>query len=166
MTIVVIHPPKKSETCPIEPAIDYQLLPIGGSNLLLPQLTLLRLWNTDGTRFENRIAYGGCRAFQSESTFLPAADQPLKALPRRRVWPRTTRCRRKPRCRCCRRERFCRLSLRSKIDGQNCRGRGGRAVAASWRWYWPAAMQSARDRVTASSAIGTSTVVYRERVRV
>jgi hypothetical protein len=40
---------------------------MAGSQLLLPQLTLLKLWDNDGSRYENRTTYSACRAFQSES---------------------------------------------------------------------------------------------------
>lgn len=73
MTIVVPQPPLKSETCRIETTIEYQTFQIGSSRLLLPQLTLLKVWDTDGTRAENQSAYASCRAFQSESVFRPEA---------------------------------------------------------------------------------------------
>lgn len=77
MTIVVPQPPLESKTCRIETTIDYQRFQIGSSHLLLPQLTLLKLWDADGTRNENRIAYADCRAFQSESVFRPDVDLPV-----------------------------------------------------------------------------------------
>lgn len=69
LTIVVPKPPPHAETCRIETEIEYQPVSIGGAPLVLPQTTLLKLWDTDGSRYENRIAYQGCRAFQSESVF-------------------------------------------------------------------------------------------------
>ena len=71
MTIIVPQPPVKSQMCRIETTIEYQPFQIGGARLLLPQLTLLKVWDTDGTRSENRSAYASCRAFQSESVFRP-----------------------------------------------------------------------------------------------
>ena len=67
MTIVVPQTLPRSETCRIETSIDYHRVPIGGSQLLLSELTLLKLWDSDGSRYENRTTYGTCRAFQSES---------------------------------------------------------------------------------------------------
>jgi len=67
MTIVVAQPPAKSGTCRIETAIEYE-------PTLLPQLTVLKLWDNDGARHENRIEYNGCRTFQNESVFRPDAD--------------------------------------------------------------------------------------------
>jgi hypothetical protein len=77
MTIVVPRPPVQSETCRVETTIDYQRVRIGGSRLLLPQLTMLKLWDADGARYENRIEYAACRAFQSESVFRAEMDPPL-----------------------------------------------------------------------------------------
>jgi hypothetical protein len=74
MTIVVPKPPLKSDTCRVETAIDYQRVQIGGSPLLLPELTLLKLWEPDGMRYENRTEYAACRAFQSESVFRPESE--------------------------------------------------------------------------------------------
>ncbi|SPF42599.1 conserved hypothetical protein [Candidatus Sulfopaludibacter sp. SbA4] len=74
MTIAVPKPPKESETCRIETTIDYQRVPIDGAPLLLPQSTVLKLWEPDGARYENRIAYAGCRAFRSESVFRPEVE--------------------------------------------------------------------------------------------
>jgi len=71
MTIIAPRPPRKSDTCRIETEIRYQRVPISGSALLMPQATLLRLWDSDGVRHENRVEYGACRAFQSESVFRP-----------------------------------------------------------------------------------------------
>jgi hypothetical protein len=67
MTIVVPHTPARSETCRIDTDIEYRRVPMAGSQLLLPQLTLLKLWDNDGSRYENRTTYSACRAFQSES---------------------------------------------------------------------------------------------------
>jgi hypothetical protein len=74
MTIAVPQTPPRSETCRIETSIDYHRVPIGGSQLLLPQLTLLKLWDSDGSRYENRSTYGACRAFQSESVLRTDLD--------------------------------------------------------------------------------------------
>jgi hypothetical protein len=71
MTIVAPRPPRKSDTCRIETEIQYQRVPIRGTPLLMPQTTLLQLWDTDGVRHENRVEYGACREFQSESVFRP-----------------------------------------------------------------------------------------------
>jgi hypothetical protein len=76
LTIVVPRLPKQTETCRVETTIDYQRVPIGSFALLLPQLTLLELWSADGSRFENRTEYEGCRAFQSESAFRPEIEEP------------------------------------------------------------------------------------------
>ncbi len=76
MTIVVSRPPRESETCHAETTIDYQRVQIGDSRLPLPQATTLELWDTDGMRYENRIQYTSCRAFQSESVFRPETDAP------------------------------------------------------------------------------------------
>jgi hypothetical protein len=67
MTIVAPHTPARSETCRIDTDIEYHSVPIAGSQLLLPQLTLLKLWDSNGSRYENRTTYSACRAFQSES---------------------------------------------------------------------------------------------------
>ncbi|MGH9573491.1 MAG: hypothetical protein ACRD40_08175, partial [Candidatus Acidiferrales bacterium] len=77
MTIIVPQPPAKSQMCRIETTIEYQPFQIGGSRLLLPQLTLLKVWDTDGARSENRSAYASCRAFQSESVFRPEMAPPV-----------------------------------------------------------------------------------------
>lgn len=74
MTIAVPQTPPRSETCRIETSIDYHRVPISGSQLLLPQLTLLKLWDSDGSRYENRTTYGACRAFQSESVLRTDVD--------------------------------------------------------------------------------------------
>jgi hypothetical protein len=74
LTIVVAKPLERAETCRIETSIDYQPVSISGGPLDLPQSTLLKLWDADGSRYENRIAYAGCRAFQSESVFRPQVD--------------------------------------------------------------------------------------------
>jgi hypothetical protein len=74
ITIVVPQTPPRAETCRIETSIDYHRIPIAGSQLLLPQLTLLKLWDHDGSRYENRTTYGACRAFQSESVLRTDVD--------------------------------------------------------------------------------------------
>ncbi len=79
MTIVVPQTPPRSETCRIGTSIDYQRVPIAGSQLLLPQLTLLKLRDSDGSRYENRTTYGTCWAFQSESVLRTDIDPGLAA---------------------------------------------------------------------------------------
>ncbi|HEX8984527.1 MAG TPA: hypothetical protein VF767_03820 [Bryobacteraceae bacterium] len=75
LTIVVPQPPPESQTCRVETAIDYRRVQIRGSWLLLPELTLLKLWDADGSRYENRTTYGACRAFESETVFRPELDE-------------------------------------------------------------------------------------------
>jgi hypothetical protein len=84
LSIVVPKPPPHAETCRIETEIDYQPVRIGGAPLVLPQSTQLKLWDADGSRYENQIGYESCRAFQSESVFRPevegaAGDAPAAA---------------------------------------------------------------------------------------
>jgi len=79
MTIVVPHTPPRSETCRIDTDIEYHRVPIAGSQLLLPQLTLLKLWDSNGSRYENRTTYSACRAFQSESV-LRTDSEPSTAI--------------------------------------------------------------------------------------
>jgi hypothetical protein len=74
MTIEVPNPPRESETCRIETTIDYRRARIGRSEFLLPQLTVLKLWDADAERHENRIEYASCREFQSESVFRTDVD--------------------------------------------------------------------------------------------
>jgi len=69
MTIEVPHPPQESETCRIETTIDYRQARIGGSDFLLPQLTVLKLWDVEVHRYENQIEYSSCREFRSETVF-------------------------------------------------------------------------------------------------
>ncbi|MGD0365561.1 MAG: hypothetical protein ABSC93_32155 [Bryobacteraceae bacterium] len=69
LTIEVPHPPKESGTCRVETTIGYQRAGMGGSEFLLPELTVLKLWDMDGRRLENRIEYSACREFQAESVF-------------------------------------------------------------------------------------------------
>jgi hypothetical protein len=74
MTIEVPHPPSGSQTCRIETTIDYRRARIGRSDFLLPQLTVLKVWDADAERHENRIEYASCREFQSESVFRTDLD--------------------------------------------------------------------------------------------
>ncbi len=74
LTIVVPDPPVHTGTCRIETEIGYRPAMIGAAQLQLPQSTLLKLWDADGSRDENHIDYAGCRAFQSESVFRPAVE--------------------------------------------------------------------------------------------
>jgi hypothetical protein len=74
MTITVPNPPRGSQTCRIETTIDYRRARIGRFDFLLPQLTVLKLSDTDGERHENRIEYTACREFQSESVFRTDLD--------------------------------------------------------------------------------------------
>jgi hypothetical protein len=74
MTIEAPDPPRASDTCRVETAIDYRRGQISGSEFLLPLMTVVTLWGTEGTRFENRIEYAGCRKFQSESVFRTEMD--------------------------------------------------------------------------------------------
>jgi hypothetical protein len=74
MTILVTQTPARSKTCRIDTDIEYRRVAIAGSPLLLPQLTLLKLWDSDGSRYENRTTYGTCRAFQSESVLRTDAE--------------------------------------------------------------------------------------------
>lgn len=69
MTIEVPNPPRESQICRIETTIDYQRARIGRSDFLLPQLTVLKMWDMEGERHENRIEYATCHEFQSESVF-------------------------------------------------------------------------------------------------
>ncbi len=76
MTIDVPHPPRESETCRIETTIDYRQARIGDSDFLLPQLTVVKLWDVEVQRYENEIEYASCREFRSETVFRtgPEAD--------------------------------------------------------------------------------------------
>jgi hypothetical protein len=88
LTIVVPDPPFRSETCRVETEIDYQSVQIGSSRLLLPELTLLKLWDTDGSRYESRTTYGACRTFESSRSFALMCNN-LQAILRLRA-PRRT----------------------------------------------------------------------------
>ena len=83
LTIVVPQPPAHAETCRVETQIDYAPVAIAGAPLLLPQSTLLKLWDADGSRYENHIGYAACRAFESQSVFRPetGADAAPPAAP-------------------------------------------------------------------------------------
>jgi hypothetical protein len=80
MTIVVPKLPTEAATCRVETDIVYQRAQIGNSRLLLPESTLLTLWDA-GVRYENRIAYSACRSFQSETVFRPEVDPAADAGP-------------------------------------------------------------------------------------
>ena len=69
MTIEVPNPPRESQTCRVETTIDYRRARIGGSDFLLPQLTVLKMWDAEAHRYDNRIEYAACREFQTESVF-------------------------------------------------------------------------------------------------
>jgi len=69
MTIDVPNPARESETCRIETTIDYRQAGIGGSDFLLPRLTVLKMLDMEAHRYENRIEYASCREFKSESVF-------------------------------------------------------------------------------------------------
>jgi hypothetical protein len=69
MTIEVPHLPRESHTCRVETTIDYRRARIGGSDFLLPQLTVLKMWDAEAQRHENRIENSACREFQTESVF-------------------------------------------------------------------------------------------------
>jgi hypothetical protein len=69
MTIEVPRPPQESRICRVETTIDYRRAAIGGADFLLPQLTVLRMWDAAGERHDNRIEYDACREFQTESVF-------------------------------------------------------------------------------------------------
>jgi len=108
MTIEVPNPPRGSETCRVETTIDYQRARIGGADFLLPQLTVLKLWNVEAERHENRIEYASCRAFESESVFrtdLEPADGAASGAPKEPVVipPGVT----------------IKIALRSKIDSES-----------------------------------------------
>jgi len=81
MSIEVPNPPAKTYVCRLDTAIDYQHLKIGDSSVLLPELTTLRLWDADGTRFENRSTYSSCKTFGSESVFKPDVEATVQAAP-------------------------------------------------------------------------------------
>ncbi|MGC9945425.1 MAG: hypothetical protein ABSF64_03430 [Bryobacteraceae bacterium] len=69
MTIEVPDPPPESRMCRVETTIDYRRTPIRGSDFLLPQLTVLKMWDLEAQRSENRIEYTSCRIFQAHSVF-------------------------------------------------------------------------------------------------
>jgi hypothetical protein len=69
MTIEVPDPPRQSDTCRVETTIDYRRVEIGAYDFLLPRLTVLKMWDTEAHRFENRIEYDSCREFRTESVF-------------------------------------------------------------------------------------------------
>jgi hypothetical protein len=75
-TIETSQLPEKSEACRTETTIDYQRFQIGESRLMLPKLTFLQLWDAEGSRFENQTVYGACRAFHTESVFVPDVGLP------------------------------------------------------------------------------------------
>ena len=79
MTIEVPHPPQESETCRIETTIDYRQARIGDSDFLLPQLTVLKLWDVEVHRYENQIEYASCREFRSETVFRTDPEPSLGA---------------------------------------------------------------------------------------
>ena len=69
MTIEVPNPPRHAQMCRVETTIDYRRARIGGSDFLLPRLTVLKMWDAEAQRSENRIEYSACREFQTESVF-------------------------------------------------------------------------------------------------
>ena len=62
--------------CRAETTIEYRRVRIGGSDFLLPQSTILKMWDVEAQRSENQTDYGACREFQAESVFR-AAPEPL-----------------------------------------------------------------------------------------
>ena len=81
MSIEVPNPPAKTYVCRLDTTIDYQHVKISESPVLLPELTTLRLWDSDGTRFENRSTYSSCKTFGSESVFKPDVEETAQAAP-------------------------------------------------------------------------------------
>ena len=79
MTIEVPHPPAEAEICRVETDIEYGRTRIGGADLLLPQATVLKIWDVAAKRHENRIEYSACREFQAESVFRTDVETPAGA---------------------------------------------------------------------------------------
>jgi len=69
LTIEVSNPPREAQMCLAETTIDYRRVRIGGSDFLLPQSTILKMWDVEAQRSENRTDYGACREFQTQSVF-------------------------------------------------------------------------------------------------
>jgi hypothetical protein len=107
LTIEVSNPPREAQMCRAETTIDYRRVRIGGSDFLLPQSAILKMWDVEAQRSENRTDYEACRQFQTESVFR-AGPEPLaseSAAPRTQVAipPGLT----------------IRIALRSKIDSES-----------------------------------------------
>src|ERR1039457_4509935 len=87
MTIEVPNHPREPHTRRVETTIDYRRARICGSDFLLPQLTVLKMWDAEAHRYDNRIEYAACREFQTESVFRtdlePAAGE--SAVPQKPV---------------------------------------------------------------------------------
>ena len=69
LTIEVQQPTPTSDTCFIDNEIDYRRATINGSSFVMPESTIIVLLDDEGTRYENRVDYGSCREFHSESVF-------------------------------------------------------------------------------------------------
>jgi hypothetical protein len=69
LTIEVPNPPRHARMCRVETTIDYGRTAMGGFDFLLPRLTVLKMWDAEAERSENKIEYSSCREFQTESVF-------------------------------------------------------------------------------------------------
>jgi hypothetical protein len=69
LTIEVPNPPRHARMCRVETAIDYGRTAMGGFDFLLPRLTVLKMWDAEAQRSENKIEYSACQEFQTESVF-------------------------------------------------------------------------------------------------
>jgi hypothetical protein len=74
LTIEVPNPPRHARMCRVETTIDYGRTAMGGFDFLLPRLTVLKMWDAEAERSENKIEYSSCREFQTESVFRTDLD--------------------------------------------------------------------------------------------
>ncbi len=60
--------PKETGPCRATSTLDYHRVTLKGVDFLLPDVSLLRIVNTNGDESENRTVFSGCHEFMGEST--------------------------------------------------------------------------------------------------
>jgi hypothetical protein len=76
--------PPSSDSCEVDTTLDYDNVPLSGSEFMVPVATHQRFIGRDGTESENHYSFSGCRDFQAESQmkFGDAPSSDRRAMPR------------------------------------------------------------------------------------
>ena len=76
LSVLTDELPEETATCEADTFLEYDLVPLGERNYLLPKVTHQRFIGRDGTEADNTLTFSSCREYQAESTLLFGTGQP------------------------------------------------------------------------------------------